>query len=136
MPTVFDKILAGELPCAKIYEDDKIFAFMDAFPQSTGHSLIIPKRGGRDIHEVSDADLSAVIVFSRRLAGALRDVLQPDGIKVVQFNGAAAGQTVYHYHMHLIPVWVGKPLSGHADDKSVALETLEAQAAEIRAALS
>ena len=134
MTTVFDKVLSGELPSAKVYEDERIYVFMDAFPQSTGHTLIIPKNASPDIYNADPADLSAVMLFSQRLANAMRKALNPDGIKVVQFNGAAAGQTVFHYHMHLIPVWEGEQLGGHGD-KAVQLERLKETAKLIQDAL-
>lgn len=111
--TVFDKILRGEIPCAKIFEDEKIFAFMDAFPQSRGHALIIPKRKCESLFDIDAQSLTAVVQFSRQLAAAQRKVLQADGIRVCQFNGAAAGQTVFYYHMHLIPHWEGQALAAH-----------------------
>lgn len=135
MASIFDKILSGELPSAKVYEDERIYVFMDAFPQSKGHTLIIPKHAADDLFSVDPEDLKAIIVFSQKLAKALREVLKPDGIKVVQYNGTAAGQTVFHYHMHLIPVWSDQELGGHGD-KSVPLETLEKTAAAIREALA
>lgn len=134
MATVFDKLLSGELPSAKVYEDERIYVFMDAFPQSKGHTLIIPKKASPDIYDVDPEDLSAIMLFSQRLANALRKALKPDGIKVMQFNGAAAGQTVAHYHMHLIPVWEGEQLGGHGD-KSVAMEELKKTAKLIQDAL-
>lgn len=136
MSTVFDKVLSGELPSAKIYEDERIYVFMDAFPQSKGHTLIIPKNASPDIFDADPDDLTAIMLFSQRLAKALRQALHPDGIKVIQFNGSAAGQTVFHYHMHLIPVWENRRLGKHSDsDKAVPLETLKETAELIRKAL-
>lgn len=111
--TVFDKILRGEIPCAKIFEDDAIFSFMDAFPQSRGHALIIPKRKCESLLDIDEDALASVVRFSKKLAAAQRKVLNPDGIRVCQFNGAAAGQTVFYYHMHLIPMWEDKTLAEH-----------------------
>lgn len=132
--TVFDQILSGEIPSAKVYEDERIYVFMDAFPQSEGHTLIIPKQASPDIFNVRPEDMAAIAIFSQRLAKALKKALNPDGIRVMQFNGAAAGQTVFHYHMHLIPVWEDKALGDHGD-KSVPLQKLEEIADSIRAAL-
>lgn len=111
--TIFQKILNGEIPSVKIYENELIYSFMDAFPQSTGHALIIPKQPAPDLFTVAPEALSAIILFSQKLALAQKEALHPDGIKVMQFNGASAGQTVFHYHMHLIPVWDGQDLAGH-----------------------
>ena len=124
--TIFHKILAGEIPCAKIYEDEHLFAFMDAFPQSKGHSLIIPKTFASDLLTAHPESLQHIIVFSQKLAA--------DGIKVVQYNGAAAGQTVFYYHMHLIPVWEGKTLGAHAQGPAD-INELRETAAAIAAAL-
>lgn len=104
--TIFHKILRGEIPSARIYEDDWIYAFMDAFPQTRGHALIIAKQGGGENLLTTDEEaLSRIIRFSKKLAHAQMKVFQPDGIRVMQFNGEAAGQTVFYYHMHLIPAW-------------------------------
>lgn len=111
--TAFDLILRGDIPCAKIYEDEALLSFMDAFPQSRGHSLIIPKRKCESLFDIDDDSLAAIVKFSRKLALAQRKVLQADGIRVCQFNGAAAGQSVFYYHMHLIPMWQGKSISEH-----------------------
>lgn len=130
--TVFDKILRGDIPCAKIYEDDVLFSFMDAFPQAKGHALIVPKRKCTSLFDIDEASLLAVAAFSRKLAEAQRLVLQADGIRICQFNGAAAGQTVFYYHMHLIPHWQGQALAEHGGGMADmnALRTLAAQLAE------
>ncbi|UJF24571.1 HIT family protein [Suttonella sp. R2A3] len=130
MATVFDRILSGELPSATIYEDERIYVFMDAFPQTLGHCLIIPKRAQPDLFTMPDDDLAYIIQFSKKLAHALRKALSPDGIRVMQFNGEAAGQSVFHYHMHLIPMWHEQKMGGHGD-KAVALEALQATADKI-----
>jgi histidine triad (HIT) family protein len=97
MASIFSKIVSGEIPAIKVYEDATTLAFMDINPATRGHTLVIPK----DEH----ADLFAITV--QRVALALRAVLQPDGINIIQNNGAAAGQTVDHMHVHLIPRWAG-----------------------------
>lgn len=132
--TIFHKILAGEISCAKIYEDEHLFAFMDAFPQSKGHSLIIPKTFAPDLLTANPESLQHIITFSQKLARAQKKALAADGIKVVQYNGAAAGQTVFYYHMHLIPVWEGKTLGAHAQS-SADINELRETAAAIAAAL-
>ncbi|MBV9843319.1 MAG: HIT family protein [Sphingomonadaceae bacterium] len=107
---VFAKILRGELPSTRIYEDDKTLAFLDLFPQSLGHSLIVSKDSkARNILEIEDQALCAVIATTKKVAAALRKALTPDGLVVAQANGAPAGQTVYHLHFHVIPRWTSAP---------------------------
>lgn len=132
--TVFDLILRGDIPCAKIYEDGQLLSFMDAFPQSRGHALIIPKRKCESLFDIDDDSLKAIVTFSRKLAAAQRKVLQADGIRVCQFNGAAAGQSVFYYHMHLIPIWQGKSLSEHGG-KMADADELTALARQLAEAL-
>lgn len=121
---IFCQIVAGEAPAHRVYEDAKILIFMDLFPAHPGHTLIIPRSHGESLFETSSQDLQAVIAESKPLAEALRQVFQPDGIAVMQLNGAAAGQTVFHYHMHLIPRNEGEPFGVHgkkrADDHELA----------------
>ncbi len=123
--TIFQKILDGEIDSAKIYEDNLIYVFMDAFPQSKGHALIIPKQPAKDLLTVPADILAHIIRFSQRLAKAQMQVLSPDGIRVMQFNGEAAGQTVFHYHMHLIPVWQDRALGEHGKNKAPSLAELK-----------
>lgn len=133
--TVFQKILDGQLPSVKLFEDDWIYVFMDAFPQSEGHSLIIPKKAAPDLFSLDAESLQRIALFSQKLARALKKALQADGIKIMQFNGAAAGQTVFHYHMHLIPAWnQHKEKKHHAEQ--VAIEALQHTAEKIIAALN
>jgi histidine triad (HIT) family protein len=110
---IFCSIVAGDAPAHRVYEDERVLIFMDLFPAHAGHTLIIPKRHGENLFEVAPEDLDAVIRQSKALAEALRTVLEPDGIAVIQLNGAAAGQTVFHYHMHLIPRMEGEPFGVH-----------------------
>lgn len=133
--TIFHKILRAEIPSAKIYENEFIYSFMDAFPQSQGHALIIAKEGGKNLLEMNDRALSEIILFSKKLATAQWNVFQPDGIKVMQFNGAAAGQTVFYYHMHLIPIWNNQKQQPH-HEKAVEMTILQAQANKLAAALN
>jgi len=111
---IFCKIVAGEAPAHRIYEDDRILVFLDIFPVADGHTLVIPKHHCTNLLGARDEDLAAVIAHSRRVAHAIRKVVAPDGIGVFQLNGAAAGQTVFHYHMHLIPRMEGDALQVHA----------------------
>ena len=133
--TIFHKILAGEIPCAKIYEDEHLLAFMDAFPQSKGHSLIIPKNFAPDLLTAHPESLQHIIVFSQKLARAQKKALAADGIKVVQYNGAAAGQTVFYYQYAPYPrSGEGKTLGAHAQSPTD-INELRETAAAIAAAL-
>lgn len=105
MPTIFTRIVNGEIPVNKVYEDADTLAFLDISPASRGHVLVICKNECANLLELSDADVVATARTSQRVARALMAALRPDGINVVQNNGAAAGQTVFHYHVHLIPRW-------------------------------
>ena len=107
---VFARILRGELPSTRIYEDAMTLAFLDLFPQSPGHALIISKWSkARTILEIEQDALREVIATTQKAAAALRKALAPDGLLVAQANGAAAGQTVYHLHFHIIPRWETAP---------------------------
>src|SRR6201996_9339045 len=112
---IFAKILRGEAPAARVFEDDHVLAFMDVFPQSKGHTLVIPKHSqARNLLDEEPAVLTNVILGVQRVARAVRAALKPDGLVVTQFNGATAGQTVYHLHFHIIPRWEGVELGRHA----------------------
>ena len=100
---LFCQIVSGEADRFLIYEDDATMAFLDIFPISHGHLLIVGKNHAENIFEMTEAELAAVAKVSLKLSTLLKDVLNPDGLMVAQLNGAAAGQTVFHYHMHLIP---------------------------------
>ena len=113
---VFAKIIRGDLPAAKVYEDAHVLAFMDVFPQTRGHTLVISKKSrARNLLDVTPDVLSHVIVDVQRVARAMRAALKPDGIVVTQFNGAAAGQTVFHLHFHLIPRYAGEAPRPHGE---------------------
>ena len=114
MACIFCKIVAGEAPCFRVHEDDLTITFMDIFPVKRGHTLIVPKDHYENLFETPPAVLARVIENSHRLAHTIRRVLEPDGIGVYQLNGAAAGQTVFHYHMHLIPRVEGDSLRIHS----------------------
>ncbi|MBW1777065.1 MAG: HIT family protein [Deltaproteobacteria bacterium] len=100
---IFCKIIQGEIPSVKIYEDDYVFAFMDINPISTGHTLIIPKMHAENIWEIPEADLAAIHVASKKIAQAMRNALDPLGVAALQLNGRGVNQLVMHYHLHLIP---------------------------------
>ncbi|NJM06345.1 HIT family protein, partial [Candidatus Gracilibacteria bacterium] len=107
MTTIFTRIVSGELPAAKVYEDDLTLAFLDINPASRGHSLVICKPELASLLDLSDALLVATARTTQRVAQALMRALVPDGFNIVQNNGAAAGQVVFHYHVHIIPRWAG-----------------------------
>ena len=111
---IFCRIVRREAPAHVVFEDERTLAFMDIFPVADGHTLIIPKAHCDDLFGADRDDLRAVIDRSRELAHAIRRVLAPDGLGVFQLNGAAAGQTVFHYHMHLIPRNRGASLAIHS----------------------
>lgn len=132
---IFAMILRGEIPCAKVYEDDNILAFMDAFPQSKGHTLVIPKTPSRNLLETHAKDIGRLFGSVQRIAKAVNAALTPDGIVVTQFNGAPAGQTVFHTHVHIIPRYEGQDLAGHAAGKMADMDDLIVLAAKISAEL-
>jgi histidine triad (HIT) family protein len=111
---IFCRIVRGEAPSHRVAEDQHTLAFMDAFPVTDGHTLVITKMHAPTIFEASEEALVAVAATARRVAHALRAVLAPDGMMVFQLNGAAAMQTVFHYHMHLLPRRAGDPLALHS----------------------
>jgi histidine triad (HIT) family protein len=117
---IFCAIVAGKAPACRVAEDENALAFLDIFPVCDGHTLVIPKDHAVDIFAMHDAPIRATAALSRRVAHAIRGELAPDGLAVFQANGAAAGQTVWHYHVHLIPRRSGDPLTLHgrarADD--------------------
>ncbi len=133
---IFAKILRGEAPSARVYENDHVLAFMDVFPQSKGHTLVILKEAkARNILDVEPEALRHMIVDVQRIARAVRAALKPDGIVVTQFNGAAAGQTVFHLHFHIIPRWEGQPLGRHGQGGMADPQELAALARQIADAI-
>ena len=130
---IFAKILRGEIPCAKVYEDDRVLSFMDAFPQSKGHTLVIPKTPSRNLLDTKPDDLADLIQKTQMIAAAVKSALSPDGIVITQFNGAPAGQTVFHLHFHIIPRYSGAELGAHAVGQMADLEQLKTLAARIAA---
>ena len=130
----FAKILRGELPCVKVYEDDLTLAIMDIMPQAEGHVLVLPKEGAAEIFDLSEESAAACIRTTRKVAIAVKAALQPPGVLVAQFNGRAAGQTVPHLHFHIIPRTEGAALRPHAAQQADP-DQLRALAARIAAAL-
>ena len=110
---IFAKILRGEIPAHKIYEDADTLAFMDVMPQTDGHALVIPKAPSRGIEDAEPETLAKVIKVVQRLAPRIRDAMGASGFRIVQFNGADAGQSVFHLHFHILPMRQGVPLRPH-----------------------
>ena len=130
---IFAKIIAGDLPCHKIYEDDKTVAFMDIMPQAKGHVLVIPKQKAVELSQLEPEYASAVLMTAKKVMAAQRKVFQREGIIQMQLNGAEAGQTVFHYHVHLIPSNVHE-LGQHATTQADMAELAE-QAKQLKEAI-
>ena len=131
---IFAKILRGEMACARVFEDAHVLSFMDVFPQATGHTLVIPKHStARNLLEETPENLATLFQGVQRVTRAVRAALNPDGIVVTQFNGAPAGQTIFHLHVHIIPRWAGVALGRHGGGGMADMEELDALAAQIAA---
>ena len=131
---IFAKILRGEIPSTRVYETDDVVAFMDAMPQGTGHTLVVPKTASRNLLDAKPETLANVVQVVQKIAQAVKRAFNADGVTVMQFNEPASGQTVYHLHFHVIPRFEGvalKPHTGQMEDAAV----LSANAEKIRAAL-
>ncbi|NRG19182.1 HIT family protein [Rhizobiales bacterium] len=131
---VFAKILRGELPCHKIYEDDKTLAFMDIMPRGDGHALVIPKSPSRNIFDIDASDMAAVMETVQKVARAAVKAFGADGATIQQFSEPAGGQIVFHTHVHVIPRFDGVKLRPHTGDMADN-EVLAEQAEKIRQAL-
>ena len=133
---LFARILRGEIPSVKIWEDEHVLAFMDVFPQSEGHVLLISKTStARTLLEVEADTLARLTEATRRTARAVDRALNPDGFQIMQLNGDAGGQTVFHLHVHIIPRWADRPMKGHGHAPMADTETLRGLADRIAAAL-
>ncbi|ASY62789.1 Bis(5'-nucleosyl)-tetraphosphatase (asymmetrical) [Sinorhizobium sojae CCBAU 05684] len=131
---IFAKILRGEIPSHRVYEDDATVAFMDVMPQAEGHVLVLPKASSRNLLDANPATLPALIETVQKVAIAAKEAFDADGVTIMQFNEAPAGQSVFHLHFHVIPRRAGVPLrphSGQMEDGDV----LAANAEKIRQAL-
>jgi len=131
---VFAKILRGEIPSQKVYEDSDALVIMDVMPQAPGHTLIIPKAPSRNLLDADPAALARVAPIVQRIARAVKAAFDADGVTVVQFNEQASGQTVFHLHVHVIPRHEGTPLLPHSGEMEKP-EVLAANAEKIRKAL-
>ena len=131
---IFAKILRGELPCHKVYEDGHVFAFLDIMPRVPGHTLVIPKAAARNILDIKPDDYAHVARGSHRIAAAAMKAFKADGITVQQFNEPAGGQVVFHLHMHIIPRKTGVAMKPPASEKEKP-DVLSDQALRLAAAL-
>lgn len=122
---IFGKILRGELPAHKVHEDETAIVMMDLFPQSRGHTLIVPRAPSRNLLDADPDVLSALMPLVQRVAKAVKKATGADGLRLVQFNEAPAGQTVFHLHFHLIPIYEGVALGAHGGGKAEESELAE-----------
>ena len=133
---IFAKILRGDMPSVRVFEDSHVLAFMDVFPQAKGHTLVIPKHStARNFLEETPENIGPLMGGVQRVAKAVRAALNPDGLMITTFNGAASGQTVYHLHVHIIPRWEGVALGRHGQGMADMGE-LKALAEQIAAKIS
>lgn len=133
---IFAKIIRGEAPCVKLWEDTNVLAFLDVFPQSEGHCLVIHKKAtATNFFDIPADALKELVLAVQTVASGVKAALNPDGIRIIQFNGAPAGQTVFHLHFHIIPVFEDAPLAPHGESGPAPTEKLEPLAEKIRAAL-
>lgn len=107
MPTIFERLLSGELPCAKVYEDDLVFAFMDAGQVNDGHVIVATRRPCETILDASEDEATALMRAAQRIARAVQAEFQPEGLTILQANRPAGWQTVPHLHLHVLPRWAG-----------------------------
>jgi len=131
---IFAKILRGEIPCVKVFEDASTLAFMDVMPEADGHVLVVPKEPAQDIFDLSADGLTAMMATTQKVARAVDIALSPDGIQLKQYNRAPAGQSIFHVHFHIVPRWEGQGLAPHGK-VMVQASMLEPIAAKIRSAL-
>jgi len=131
---IFAKIIRGELPCHKVYEDDRVLSFLDIMPRAPGHTLVLPKAPCRNILDIEPEDLTAVALIGQRVAKAAVKVFNADGVTVQQFNEGAGGQVVFHLHLHIIPRKAGVAMKPAASEKEKP-EVLAEHALKLAAAL-
>ena len=131
---IFAKILRGELPCYKVYEDDKTLAFLDIMPRTIGHSLVLPKTPARNILDIGAEDLAHVMAATQKVARGAMKAFSADGVTIQQFNEGAGGQVVFHLHVHVIPRQAGVAMKPPASEKAPP-ELLAEHAKRLAAAL-
>jgi histidine triad (HIT) family protein len=132
---IFAKILRGELPSYKVYEDDKVLAFLDIMPRAPGHTLVLPKAAARNLLDVGADDLAAVMKAAQKIAKAGMRAFGADGVTIQQFNESAGGQVVFHLHVHVIPRKAGVPMKPPASEKEKP-DALAENAKKLAAALA
>jgi histidine triad (HIT) family protein len=132
---IFCKIAAGEAPCFKLYEDDRVLSFMDINPFNDGHCLIVAKNHARTLFEAEDADLAACLIAAKRVARAVEKVVAPDGVNLLQANGPGAAQSVPHFHIHVFPRRHGDQAAMNAPQKPGDMKKIGELAERIRAQL-
>jgi histidine triad (HIT) family protein len=132
---IFAKILRGEIPSIRVYEDEHAIAFMDVMPQGTGHTLVLPRAPSRNMLDADPKTFGPLMAVVQKIARAVKKAFEADGVTIIQFNEPAAGQTVFHLHIHVIPRFEGAPLKPHTGRMEDAA-TLQANADKIRAALA
>ena len=132
---IFAKVLRGEIPCHKVYEDNDTLAFLDIMPRTEGHALVITKEKAPDLYGISCDGLGKLMAVVQKLAPQIQQAVGADGVLIQQFNGAAAGQTVFHLHVHIVPIKDGVPVKPHAGDMADPAD-LAATADKIRKVLS
>ncbi len=132
---IFARILRGEIPCEKVFEDEAVIAFMDVMPRADGHVLVLPKVPARGLLDIPPEALSALILRVQKLARAVKKGMGAEGVTLHQYNEAAGGQSVFHLHFHVMPRWEGVALRAHAGRMADAA-VLKAHADKIRAALA
>lgn len=133
---IFAKILSGAIPSHKVYEDGDVLAIMDVFPQSRGHTLVIPRASSRNLLDADPGVLATVIPKVQKIARAVAAATKADGFRLVQFNEEAAGQTVFHLHFHIIPAYQGQAIGRHAAGERADDGELAALARDIAAHLA
>jgi histidine triad (HIT) family protein len=111
---IFAKILRGEIPCHKLYEDEDTLVFLDIMPRTEGHALVITKEKASDLFDIKPEALAKLVAVVQKLAPKIKEAVGADGVLVQQFNGSAAGQTVLHLHFHIVPIKQGVPVKPHA----------------------
>jgi histidine triad (HIT) family protein len=132
---IFARILRGEIPSTRVYQDDAVVAFMDVMPQAAGHTLVVPKAASRNLLDANPATFAKLMPVVQKVANAVKTAFAADGVTIMQFNEAAAGQTVFHLHFHVIPRHDGVSLKPHSGQMEKP-EILAAHAEKIRKALA
>ena len=134
-PCIVCDLVCGEAPARIVHDDDRTLAFLDIFPITRGHTLVVPKAHSRDLFDADPEDVAAVARTAQLVAAGLRDAVSPDGLNLLQTNGAAAMQTVFHLHVHVLPRWEGDSLRVSVDRKPGEPDDLDEVAEELRDAL-